>query len=356
MNFRATVSPASGAWRIGPGEPCFVLAEAGVNHNGRLELALRLIEAAARSGAAAVKFQTFSADRLAAAEAPKAQYQIGKGHQGESESQRDMLRRLELDEGAYPVLIDAARRNGIAFLSSPFDEESADLLERFGVEAFKIPSGELTNHPYLAHIARKGKPMIVSTGMATLAEVEESVEVIRAAGGAEIVLLHCVSSYPAPAGQINLRAMDTLRDRFHVPTGFSDHTEGIEIPLAAVARGAVAIEKHLTLDRALPGPDHTASLEPAEFARMTTLIREIESALGSGEKKPAPCEQDCARVARKSLFAVRAIRAGEALTASSVSAMRPGVGIPPSRLPQVLGRAAVRDIREGELLTMEAFA
>lgn len=340
--------------KIGPGSPCFVLAEAGVNHNGDLELACELVRAAARSGADAVKFQTFRADKLAMANAPKAEYQ--QRLTSEQESQRDMLRRLELPEEAYPRLQKLAAENGILFLSSPFDEESADLLERAGLPAFKIPSGELTNHLYLDHIARKGKPIIMSTGMATLREVEEAVSVVRSCGNQQVAVLHCVSSYPAPANQMNLRAMHTLFQRLDLPVGFSDHSDGIEIPIAAVALGACVIEKHLTLDRRMEGPDHQASLEPADFTAMMRAIRNVEAALGDGEKKPAACEADCARVARKSLVAARTIAAGEALCESHVAAMRPGTGMPPSMLPGLLGRVVRHSVAAGEMLQLEAFA
>ncbi len=340
---------AIGARRVGPDQPCFLIAEAGVNHNGDLELARRLVDAAADAGANAVKFQTFSADRLATAAAPQADYQ--RRNTGIEESQYSMLKRLELSEEAHRELLRHCQRRGILFLSSPFDEESADFLETLGLPAFKIPSGEITNTPFLAHIARKGKPIILSTGMSTLDEVRVAVETIRRAGDPPLALLHCVSNYPAAPEDINLRAMATLHEAFCVPVGYSDHTDGVEIALAAVALGACIIEKHFTLDRNLPGPDHKASLEPAELTSLAAAIRRVEAALGDGVKRPAKCEADAARVARKSLVAARDLSAGSVLRREDLAIRRPGTGLPPSALARVVGMLAKEDIAAGTILT-----
>lgn len=340
--------------RIGHDQPCFIIAEAGVNHNGELELALRLVEAAARAGADAVKFQTFSADLLVTADAPKAAYQ--RETTGGTESQRDMLHRLELSPEAHRKLMTQCQRQGIQFLSTPFDEESVDLLERLGVPAFKMSSGEITNLPFLAHVARKGKPMIISTGMATLQEVRTAVRTVLDEGNKELALLHCVSGYPADPADVNLRAMATMGTAFQVPIGYSDHTRTNDVALAAVALGACILEKHLTLDRALSGPDHRASSEPAEFAELVRGIRAIQLALGTGEKRPAKAEAAVAAVARKSLVAARDIPAGSVITEAMVAVKRPGTGLPPALRAQVIGRRARRDIPAGTLLDQDLLA
>ena len=334
--------------RIGGGASCFVIAEAGVNHNGDSVLARQLIDAAVASGADAVKFQTFSAERLVTRDAPQAEYQ--RRNIGVEESQFAMLKRLELSPAMHRELLDYCALRGILFLSTPFEEESADFLDALGVPAFKIPSGEITNLPFLDHVARKGKPLIVSTGMSTLAEVEDAVTCIRAAGNKRLALLHCVSNYPAVAADINLRAMDTLRKRFDVPTGYSDHTDGIEIALAAVARGAEIIEKHFTLSRTLPGPDHKASLEPAELAALVAGIRRIEASLGDGIKRPVEAEKSTAAVARKSIVAKRDLPAGTILTREDLLIQRPGTGISPARLDAIVGRCTRSALRAGDVL------
>lgn len=338
---------------VGPGRPCFVIAEAGVNHDGDLERASRLVEVAAVSGADAVKFQTFSAERLALRGAPKAPYQVQDALL--KESQFEMLRRLELTEDAHRRLMELAQQRGIVFLSSPFDEASADLLDALGVAAFKIPSGELTNLEFLNHVARKGKPLLISTGMATLEEVMAAVRTVRDGGNERLVLLHCVSAYPADPADANLRVMTTLEKSFGVPVGFSDHTRGVAVALAAVALGACVLEKHVTLDRTLPGPDHRASLEPGELLELVRQIRVVESALGDGCKRPSGSEEAIAAVARKSLVAARTIRSGSVLTEELIAVKRPGTGLPPSMRAQVLGRQALRDIPEGTVLTLEMF-
>jgi N,N'-diacetyllegionaminate synthase len=341
-----------GERRIGRGTPIFIVAEAGVNHNGDPALARRLVDAAADCGADAVKFQTFTVDSLLTRGAPKASYQVDTT--GAGESQREMLARLELGPGELALLRDLAAKRGLVFFSAPFDEKSADALEALGVPLFKIPSGEITNLPLLRHVAAKGRPIILSTGMASLEEVEQAVTAIRAAGDPPLAVLHCLSAYPAPLGEINLRAMDTLAARFGGPVGFSDHTLGIEIAVAAAARGADIIEKHLTIDTTLAGPDHRASLDPPAFAAMVRAIRNVESALGDGVKRPMPSEADTRRVARKSLVAAHALGAGRRLTAGDVVVKRPGTGIPPAELPRALGRKVTRDVAADEVIPWEA--
>lgn len=336
---------------IGPGRPCFVIAEAGVNHNGDLGLARQLVEVAASAGADAVKFQTFRAERLVTAGAPKAAYQ--QRQTDAEEGQLGMLRRLELSREGHLELMALCRKLGILFLSTPFEEESADLLEALGVEAYKLPSGEITNLPLLAHVARKGRPLILSTGMASLGEVEAAVEAITAAGNPDLALLHCVSSYPTAPADANLRAMATLASAFRRPVGYSDHTEGIAIPLAAVALGACILEKHFTLDRTLPGPDQQVSLEPDELRALVAGIRQVEAALGDGLKRPAACEINTAAVARKSLVAAVDIPEGAVLTAASIAIKRPGTGLAPALLPHLLGRRTRTAITRDALLRLE---
>jgi N,N'-diacetyllegionaminate synthase len=343
-----------GERRIGAGAPVFIVAEAGVNHNGDPALARRLVDAAAGCGADAVKFQTFTADALLTREAPKAGYQLETT--GSGESQREMLARLELGADRLAELRVRAAKHGLVFFSAPFDEASADALEVLDVPLFKMPSGEITNLPLLRHVAAKGRPIILSTGMANLEEVEQAVAVIRAAGDAPLAVLHCLSAYPAPVEEVNLRAMDSLASRFGCPVGFSDHTLGIEIAVAAVARGAAIIEKHLTLDTTLPGPDHRASLDPVEFSAMVRAIRAVESALGDGVKLPMPSEIDTRRVARKSLVAARALKAGERVAAGDLASKRPGTGISPAELPRILGLRLIRDVAADEVIPWEALA
>jgi N-acetylneuraminate synthase/N,N'-diacetyllegionaminate synthase len=337
---------------IAPGRPVFVIAEAGVNHNGDPALARALIDAAADSAADAVKFQTFRTSALTSRTAPKAAYQIEATGAGESQS--EMLMRLELSTETLRALQAHAAARGIVFFSTPFDEASADTLAALGVPMFKIPSGEITNLPLLRHIAAKGKPIILSTGMSTLDEVAQALAAIGDVADVPVAILHCVSAYPAPVGEVNLRAMDALRDRFGRPVGLSDHTLGLEIALAAVARGAAIVEKHLTLDKNLPGPDHRASLEPAEMAELVRGIRNIEAALGDGVKRPMPSELDTRRVARKSLVAARALRAGEELVKDAVAVKRPGTGISPAELERALGRRVRRDLAADDVIDWTA--
>lgn len=327
-----------------------IIAEAGVNHNGDMALARRLIDVAAVAGADMVKFQTFNADRLVTASAKKADYQIRST--GAAESQHEMLRRLELSREMHEELIAHCKLRGISFLSTGFDIESIDLLVDFGQNQFKIPSGEITNLPYLRHVGRLGKPVILSTGMSTMDEIAAALGILEQAGTPHerITLLHCTTEYPTPMNEVNLRAMLTMRDAFGVAVGYSDHTAGIEVSIAAVALGASVIEKHFTLDRTLPGPDHLASLEPDELKAMVASIRNIEQVLGDGVKRPSASEARNMAVARKSLVAARAIHAGEVFSASNLAVKRPGTGISPMRWDEVLGRTAPRDFVPDEMI------
>lgn len=332
----------------------FIIAEAGVNHNGRLDLALSLVNAAKEAGADAVKFQTFEADALVSAGAQKAEYQ--KAAVPDGDSQREMIRGLQLDEAAHRRIQEHCRERGIQFLSTPFDEASADLLARLDVPLFKLSSGDLTNKPLLEHVARKGRPLIVSTGMSTLAEVAQAVGWIRAVSSAPLTLLHCLSEYPAPAEQVNLSAMRTLREALQIPVGYSDHTIGIEIAVAAAALGACVIEKHLTLDRDMPGPDHRASLEPGEFAAMTAAIRRVTSAMGDGVKAVAPCEAGNRIAARRSVVASRSLPQNHVLARADLAVKRPGDGIPPGMIDSLVGKKLRRAVPQDEALTWEALA
>lgn len=329
---------------------CLIIAEAGVNHNGDLDLAMRLVEVAAKAGADLVKFQTFSAARLATPSAPKADYQTRTTE--EAQSQFAMLRQLELTAEMHEALIAHCQSQGIGFFSTGFDIPSLDALASLGAERFKIASGEITNLPYLRHVGAYGKPVILSTGMATLGEIEAALDALETAGTprARTTVLHCNTDYPTPMPDVNLRAMCSIREAFKVAVGYSDHTPGIEVPIAAVALGATVIEKHLTLDRNLPGPDHKASLEPDEFTAMVRAIRNIEQALGDGIKRPSPSEAKNKPIARKSLVAAKPIRAGEPFTPETVTAKRPGAGLSPMRWDEVMGRIARRDFAADELI------
>lgn len=332
-------------------DPVFIIAEAGVNHNGDLALAKQLVDAAVSAGADCVKFQTFKAEDVISEHAPKAAYQLRTTSR--TESQLDMAKKLELPFAAFRELNDYCRAQNIMFLSSPFDLASVDFLTTLDVPAFKIPSGEITNFPLLECVARKRKPIIMSTGMSSLLDVQEAVGVLKRAGNSNIVLLHCVSAYPADPRDANLRAIHTMETALELPVGFSDHTPGIEIALAAVALGACVIEKHFTLSQDLPGPDHKASLEPEDLSALVHGIRKVEAALGHGRKEPLPCERNVAAVARKSLVAALYIPLGSVLTEELVAIKRPGTGLPPSMLAQILGHKAKRDIPAGTLLSWE---
>lgn len=333
---------------IGPGEPCFIIAEAGVNHNGSLEMAYQLIEAAAAARADAVKFQTFVAEAVISPDAPKAEYQ--KVTTDARQSQLEMVKTFELPPSAFALLAAHCRKHGIMFLSTPFDHASVDLLAGLNVAAFKLPSGEVTNTPLLRHVAAQGRPVILSSGMSGLGEVEAALATLRAHGARQLAVLHCTSAYPAPPASVNLRAMDTLAAAFQIPTGYSDHTEGIAISVAAAARGAMIVEKHFTLDKTLPGPDHKASLDPAELAAMVAAIRAVEAALGDGIKQADPAELNTRDVARRSLFAARDIKAGAAILDADLIALRPVGGISPLRIDDVVGRNTRRAIAKGARL------
>lgn len=325
-----------------------IIAEAGVNHNGSLDIARRLVDAAKACGADAVKFQTFNAEKLASRSAEKAAYQ--KRTTPRDDSQLEMLRKLQLGENEFRDLVEHCRGCGIEFLSSPFDEQSADLLDSLGMETFKIPSGEITNHPFLTHVARKRRAVILSTGMCNLGDVEEAVEIFRVFDVPRLILLHCVTEYPAPYDQINLSAMNTLRAAFGLEVGYSDHSPGIEIPVAAVSLEAMVIEKHFTLDKTMEGPDHKASVNPDEFRRMVEAIRNVEQAIGDGIKRPAACELKNMGVARKSLVAAETIEAGEVITSDKLTVKRPGTGIQPKEMEKVIGLTAKTRIEEDDVL------
>lgn len=327
-----------------------IIAEAGVNHNGDIELAKRLIDAAADAGADLVKFQTFNSDELVSKNAPKADYQIPTT--GNFQSQLAMLRQLELNREMHETLFAHCGDRAIEFFSSGFDIESLNYLASLGAKRFKIPSGEIVNLPYLRHVGGFGKPIILSTGMATFGEIESALEVLEGAGTPRqrITILHCNTEYPTPIKDVNLHAMCSIRDAFSVSVGYSDHSPGIEVPIAAVALGATVIEKHLTLDRNLPGPDHKASLEPKEFKAMVSSIHKVQLALGDGIKRPSPSEAKNKAIVRKSLVAAKQIRAGEQFTAENVGVKRPGTGISPMRWDEVIGRYAVKDFSIDELI------
>jgi len=338
---------------IGNQHPCFIIAEAGVNHNGRLDTALKLVDAAITAGANAVKFQTFKAEAVVTMVAPKAVYQ--QQTTGVDESQLAMIKRLQLTYEQFKEIKEYCDKKGIIFLSTPFDYDSVDLLYELGVSAFKIPSGEITNYPLLKYIACKGKPIILSTGMSYLGEVEQALQAIYHCGNPDVILLHCVSNYPADPADVNLRAMNTMATAFGVPVGYSDHTLGIEVSLAAVALGACVIEKHFTLDCTMPGPDHHASLEPTALTTLVMSIRKIEAALGHGRKEPAIAEKNSKEVARRSLVAACDIQGGTVLTEEHIAIKRPGTGLPPSMREYLIGRKARGIIFADTMLTLELF-
>lgn len=329
----------------------FVIAEAGVNHNGSLEIAKEMIDVAAKAGADAVKFQTFKADTLVRKDAGKAAYQQ-KNATDKQESQYEMLKKLELTKQMHQELIQCCADKGILFLSTPFDIDSIQILTDCGITIMKIPSGEITNYPYLREIGQTGKPVILSTGMCELEEVKAAVRVLKDHGSRRITLLHCNTEYPTPMQDVNLRAMQTLREETGLPVGYSDHTQGIEVPIAAAAMGAVVIEKHFTLDRNMEGPDHKASLEPEELRAMVQAVRNIESALGDGIKKPSPSEKKNRDVARKSIVAKTDIRKGEVFTEDNLTAKRPGGGISPMHWNDVIGMTADRDYEQDEMIAI----
>ncbi len=328
----------------------FIIAEAGVNHNGSIELAKKLIDVAVEAGADAVKFQTFKAEKVISKFAQKAEYQ--KKTTDSQESQLEMVKKLELSFENFVELKKYCDERNIIFLSTPFDIESARFLYELGLEIFKIPSGEITNYLLLREIGSFNKKIILSTGMADLGEIEDAIDLLVASGTIRenITLLHCTTEYPAPIEEVNLKAILTLKEAFKLPVGYSDHTPGIEITIAAVAMGATVIEKHFTLDKNLPGPDHKSSLEPDELKLMVKAIRNVEKALGNGIKKPSPSELKNRDVARKSIVAARKIKKGEIFTEENLTVKRPGTGISPMRWKEIIGKMANRDYEEDEVI------
>ncbi len=328
----------------------FIIAEAGVNHNGSIELAKKLIDVAVRAGVDAVKFQTFKAGNLVSKHAQKANYQ--KETTDKDESQFDMIKKLELDIDTHHELIDYCKQKSIMFLSTPFDHDSIDMLDELGLEIFKIPSGEITNLPYLRHIGRLGKKIILSTGMADIGEIEDALDVLISAGSKRdnIMILHANTMYPTSMEDVNLKAMVTIGNTFDLVYGYSDHTLGIEVDIAAVAMGAKVIEKHFTLDKTMEGPDHKASLEPDELISMVAGIRNIELALGNGIKKPSKSEKPNIEIARKSIVACRSIKKGEILSKEKLAIKRPGNGISPMRWDEIVESVALKDYKEDELI------
>lgn len=325
----------------------YIIAEAGVNHNGSYELACKMVDAAKAAGVDCIKFQTFKSKNLVAHNAQKAEYQKDTTGDG---SQVDMLKKLELSYDEFAELKAYCDKVGIMFLSTPFDFESINFLNSIDMPFWKIPSGEITNFPYLVALAKTEKPVIMSTGMCEMEEINAAIGVLRKNGTTDIKLLHCNTEYPTPFEDVNLRAMQTMRDAFNLEVGYSDHTKGIDVPAAAVAIGATVIEKHFTLDRNMEGPDHKASLEPDELADMVSSIRNIEKALGSGDKTPSTSERKNIAAARKSIVAKHSIRAGEVLSDDNITVKRPGTGISPMQWNDVIGTKAIRNFDEDELI------
>lgn len=327
-----------------------IIAEAGVNHNGSLDIAKELALKAKECGADIVKFQTAKLESLVSGSAKMAEYQ--KQNVGKEMSQQEMLKKLLLSYDDFIELADYCKKIGIKFLSTPFDLESIDFLDKLGCDIWKIPSGEITNLPYLEKIAMTQKDIILSTGMCEMYEIADALQVLEKNSKRNITILHCTTQYPTPFIDVNLKAMETLRKTFHYPVGYSDHTNGITVPIAAVAMGATVIEKHFTLDRTMEGPDHKASLEPVELKNMVDAIRDVEAALGNGEKKPAVSEISNRAVARKSIIAAKDIKKGELFTVENLTTKRPGTGINPMRWYEVLGTVAKRDFKEDELIEL----
>lgn len=326
----------------------FIIAEAGVNHNGDIEIARKLVDEAVIAGADAVKFQTFKAENLVCKNAKKADYQMETTDN--TESQYDMLKKLELTPEMHSELIDYCKEKGILFLSTPFDINSLHYLVECGIEIIKIPSGEITNYPYLREVGRTGKSVILSSGMSRLDEVEEAINVLREYGSGKITVLHCNTEYPTPYEDVNLKAMQTIKDKLGVDVGYSDHTPGIEVAVAATALGASVIEKHFTLDKNMEGPDHKASLEPQELCEMVQQIRNITASLGNGEKVPSVSEQKNVDIVRKSIVAKTDIKQGDIFTEDNLTTKRPGNGISPMRWNEIIGQKAVRDFEADELI------
>lgn len=327
-----------------------IIAEAGVNHNGDIIIAKKMIDFAKEAGADYIKFQTFIPENLVSKYAKKAEYQ--KITTASNESQLQMLRKLMLSENEFIEISDYCEATSIGFISTPFDLESVGFLNSFNMDFWKVPSGEITNLPYLVEIAKTGKPIILSTGMSNLDEIDEAISVLKDNGAGKITLLHCNTQYPTPIEDVNLNAMLTLKDRYNCDVGYSDHTLGIEVSIAAVALGATVIEKHFTLDRNMEGPDHKASLEPSEFKSMVSAIRNIEKALGTGNKVASPSEIENKDIARKSIVASRMIKKGEVFTKDNITTKRPGSGISPMKWYNVIGAVAKRDFQEDELIEL----
>jgi len=325
-----------------------IIAEIGVNHNGSIEIAKKLIDIASEAGVNAVKFQSFKAEKLVTKDAKKAEYQ--EQTTGYIDTQFEMLKKLELDYYKHQELMEYSKSKGVLFLSSPFDLGSITLLTELGMQIFKIPSGEINNLPYLRKIGQLNKKVILSTGMATLGEIETAIDILRENGAVDITVLHCNTEYPTPMEDVNLKAMNTIKDALKVEVGYSDHTQGIEVAIAAVALGATIIEKHLTLDKTMEGPDHRASLEPQELRQLVKSIRNIEVALGSGIKKLSKSEQKNKSIARKSIVAGYAIREGQILNELNLDIKRPGDGISPMRWDEIIGKVAKRDFKEDEMI------
>lgn len=336
--------------RLGVMGTVFIIAEAGVNHNGDIEIAKKLIDAASSAGADAVKFQTFRAEKLVCKDIQKADYQ--KETTDSIESQFDMLKKLELTPDMHKILIEYCKEKNIMFLSTPFDIESMQYLIDLGIDIIKIPSGEITNYPYLKAAGQTGKKIFLSTGMSQLEEIEEAVKILRENGSKNITILHCNTEYPTPYVDVNLRAMQTIRKKLMVEVGYSDHTRGLEVPIAATALGAVVIEKHFTLDRNMDGPDHKASLEPMELKEMVQAIRNIEKALGNGEKVPSHSEKKNKEVVRKSIVARCSIKSGDVFSESNLAVKRPGTGISPMHWDKVIGQVAKRNFDVDELIEL----
>lgn len=328
----------------------YIIAEAGVNHNGDLKIAKEMVGVAKNAGVDAIKFQTFVTENLVTRNAQTAEYQ--KHNTGKQETQFEMLKRLELSYDNYKELKELCSETGIEFLSTPFDIESIKMLERLDIDKFKVPSGEITNYPYLVQIAQTGKPVIMSSGMCTWSEIADAVQVLRDHGTTDLSLLHCTTEYPAPYNEVNLKVINAMQDKFGVKVGYSDHTQGIEVAVAAVAMGAEIIEKHFTLSREMEGPDHKASLEPQELKSMVQAIRNVEMAIGSSEKRPSTSEIQNMKVARKSIVAKRNIKIGEMFSEKNLTTKRPGTGLSPMLWNSVIGQVAVRNFEKDECIEL----
>ncbi|NBI07140.1 N-acetylneuraminate synthase [Senegalia massiliensis] len=328
----------------------FIIAEAGVNHNGDINIAKRLVDVAKDAGVDAIKFQTFISEKVVSINAPKAEYQ--NKNTSSKETQLDMVKKLELSFDEFIELNEYCKQKNIEFLSTAFDFDSIDFLSGLNMKRWKVPSGDITNLPYLIKIAKLEKPIILSTGMSTMEDIESAILILKENGSQEITILHCTTEYPTPFSDVNLKAMNTIKNEFELPVGYSDHTKGIEVPIAAVSLGATVIEKHFTLDRMMEGPDHKASLEPNELKAMVDGIRNIEVALGDGEKRIAESERKNMSIARKSIIAKVNIEKGEVLTEKNLTVKRPGNGISPMNWYQVIGKKAVKDFKEDELIEL----